>query len=89
MRPSGKRQQMAACVLHILGLVKHTIAQRQRLVAAKHKRARMPFADFRRLCLGENFRHLFRRRARIGQRRLDRALIDLRGKGGEVEAGVG
>src|SRR5688572_25076706 len=68
MRPAGQSQQMPARILHIAGLVEYPVAERQRLIAAKHQRTRMVLADVDCLGLGQDLSHLLWRRAASLQR---------------------
>ncbi|CDX13560.1 hypothetical protein MPLB_1290019 [Mesorhizobium sp. ORS 3324] len=79
---------MAACAFHVGGFMKNLVAQRQRLVAAEHQRARSALADLGRLSLGEDRGDILGGDTAVLQGRLERALVDVRRHRLNVEPGV-
>ena len=83
-----QRQQMAARGFHVGRLMKHFVAERQRLVAAEHQGAGLPLADLGGLGLGQHQGNILGRDTAALQRCFERALVDLRRNRLDRDAGM-
>jgi hypothetical protein len=74
---AGQLEQMAAGAFHVVRFVEHFVAERQRLVTAKHQPAGMLLADGNRFGFGQDEGDLLGRCTAFGQRRFQRPFVEV------------